>query len=326
MGVRAEIGDLKLSIVVPCYNEEEVISEFYTRATRACLATVPDGDYEIIFVNDGSKDSTPQLLRSIAEADPQVAFVDLFRNHGHQLAVSAGLQVASGERVMLIDADLQDPPELLPDFMRKMDEGYDVVYGQRMTRDGETTFKRATAKLFYRLLSRISSVAIPIDTGDFRLMTKNVADTLNDMPETHRFIRGMVAWIVGRQIALPYERAARYAGETKYNFTKMVRFALDAITGFSTAPLRIAMLMSAAAAVVAAALLIYVAVSFFFYRPAPGWTSLGIIMLVFSSVQLFCVGILGEYVGRIFMQSKQRPLIHIRSVTKGKPSEPHLRR
>lgn len=308
---------MKLSIVVPCYNEEEVIQEFYSRASKACNETIENGSYELIFVNDGSKDATPNILRSLASADPRVVFVDLFRNHGHQLAVSAGLRVARGERVMLIDADLQDPPELLGEFMRKMDEGYDVVYGQRTMREGETAFKRLSALLFYRLLGRISTVAIPVDTGDFRLMTRDVAHTLNDMPEVHRFIRGMVAWIGGRQVALKYERASRFAGETKYNFTKMARFALDAITGFSVAPLRIAMLMSAAAAFVAIALLLYIAVSFFFFQPAPGWASLGVIMLVFSSVQLFCIGVLGEYVGRIFMQSKQRPLVHIRGVMNG---------
>ncbi|MBI4921525.1 MAG: glycosyltransferase family 2 protein [Devosia nanyangense] len=317
------MGTVKLSIVAPCYNEEEVISEFYRRLSDSCLDAVPSGEFEMIFVNDGSIDSTPQILLDLTRNDERVVFVDLFRNHGHQLAVSAGLMQAQGDRVMLIDADLQDPPELLPDFMRKMNEGFDVVYGQRISREGETTFKRSSAALFYRFMSRLSSPPIPVDTGDFRLLTREVVEQLNRMPESHRFIRGMVAWIGGRQTPLQYERASRFAGETKYTLSKMVRLAFDAITGFSDAPLRLAIMMSVAATVVALSMIVYVIISFFFFEPAPGWTSLGIIMLVFSAVQLFCIGILGEYVGRIFVQAKQRPLTHVRAIIRGGTQSKH---
>ena len=322
---------LKLSVVVPCYNEEKALIAFHDRMVAACRVAAGES-YEIVFVNDGSCDRTIERLRSIVVSNPRVVVVDLFRNHGHQLAVTAGLSIVRGERVMLIDADLQDPPELLSAFMQKMDEGFDVVYGQRVSRDGETMFKLASAKLFYRILSRVSITSIPVDTGDFRLMKREVVSRLNEMPEAHRFIRGMVAWIGGRQAPIEYERASRYAGETKYTFTKMAQFGLDAITGFSTAPLRIAIFMSAASAALATALLLYVAISYLLFTPAPGWTSLVAIILIFSSVQLFCTGIVGEYVGRIFMQVKERPLTHIRSVTYGdqelgqETDEPHLRR
>jgi dolichol-phosphate mannosyltransferase len=306
----------ELSVVVPCFNEEEVIYDFHFRMSRACCELVGEDGYEIVFVNDGSTDDTPQKLEAIARSDPRVVYVDLFRNHGHQLAVSAGLQYARGARVMLIDADLQDPPELLAAFAGRMDEGYDVVYGRRASRQGETWFKKASAALFYRALAAISSVPIPPDTGDFRLMSRDVVDQLNRMPEQDRFIRGMVAWIGGRQSELLYDRAPRHAGKTKYNLAKMVALAVDATTGFSVAPLRLATIMSFVTIAVAVALAFYVILSYAYLQTAPGWASLGVILLAFSAVQLFCIGILGEYVGRTFMQSKGRPRAIVRRIVR----------
>lgn len=322
--------EIELSIVVPCFNEQDVVEDFYERMTRACRAAIPSGNYEIVFVNDGSSDGTLIKLERFAAQDRCAVVIDLFRNHGHQLAVTAGLEIARGKRVMLIDADLQDPPELLGDFMTKMDQGYDVVYGQRDVRAGESMFKKVSASAFYRVLGALSPTPIPPDTGDFRLMSRAVVDQLNGMPEAHRFIRGMVAWIGGRQAPLVYARARRHAGETKYTLAKMMRLAVDALTGFSVAPLRISIAMSAMAVITALALMVYVVISFIRYDTAPGWASLGIIMLAFSAVQLLCIGILGEYVGRNFMQSKGRPLTHIRTIIRHPQSvqdshESHLR-
>ena len=225
--------------MVPCYNEEDCLEELFRRLTDVA-AEVTGDDYEIVLVNDGSKDSTWELIKHAARSDPHIVGIDMSRNYGHQLALSAGLTYCVGERVLVIDADLQDPPELLKDMMTLMDGGYDVVYGQRRRRDGDTYFKRTSAALFYRLLARVTDVDIPIDAGDFRLMSRRALDTLLSMPEQHRFIRGMVSWIGYQQIAIPYDRQERYAGVTKYPLKKMVRFAIDAITGFSIQPLRLA--------------------------------------------------------------------------------------
>ena len=227
-----------LSVVVPCYNEEDGIRELHQRVTAACQACVGNA-YELVLVNDGSSDASWKLMCELSELDKNVVAVNLSRNHGHQLALSAGLQMCRGERVFIIDADLQDPPELLPKMMERMDDGCDVVFGQRIKSEGETAFKKASAFAFYRLLNRMVDIDIPRDTGDFRLMSRRALDILNSMPEHHRFIRGMVSWIGMRQEALPYERAARFAGETKYPLSKMIRFAIDAITGFSVRPLRL---------------------------------------------------------------------------------------
>lgn len=311
----------KISVVVPCFNEELVVEAFYVRMAAACEATVGDS-YEIIFVNDGSSDNTMAVIEELAQKSQNVVGLDLFRNHGHQLAVTAGLQFAEGERILLIDADLQDPPELLGAFVKKMDEGYDVVYGQRINRTGETLFKRVTAALFYRGLTRIADTPIPLDSGDFRLMTKEVVHLLNEMPENDRFLRGMVAWIGGRQIALQYKRAPREAGKTKYTLAKMMSLALDAITGFSVTPLRIAIYTAFVAMAVALLLAVYVIVSYFIAKTTPGWASLGVILLVFSALQLFSIGILGEYIGRSYMQAKGRPLTIVRRVVRQPVTQP----
>ena len=234
--------------------------------------------------------------------------VDLARNHGHQLAVSAGLARSRGRRVLVIDADLQDPPELLAPVMARMDEGVDVVFGRRRSRSAESPLKLGTAWLYYRLLRWLSDVEIPHDTGDFRLMSRRIVDHLNAMPEQDRFLRGMVAWLGGSQTELLYDRDPRFAGETGYSLGKMLRLAIAGFTSFSTAPLRLAGVMASAGALAAFAIAIYVVVGFLTRRTVPGWTSLALIMVFFSTVQLACLGILGAYVGRILQQVKGRPL------------------
>jgi glycosyltransferase involved in cell wall biosynthesis len=302
-----------LSVVVPCYNEEEGVLELHRRITAVCQACVGD-EYELVLVNDGSKDATWQIMRELTEKDKNVVAINLSRNHGHQLALSAGLQLCKGDRIFIIDADLQDPPELLPKMMQRMDDGCDVVYGQRIKREGETAFKKASAFAFYRLLRRLVDIDIPRDTGDFRLMSRRSVDILNSMPEHHRFIRGMVSWIGMRQEAMPYERAARFAGETKYPLSKMIRFAIDAITGFSVRPLRLASYLGFCFGIATMFLLAYVIISYLLGNTVQGWTSLAIIILALGSVQLFVAGVMGEYLGRLYTESKGRPLFVIQEV------------
>jgi dolichol-phosphate mannosyltransferase len=295
-----------LSIVAPCFNEEATLETFAARMLAA--ATAACGDFELILVNDGSRDATWARIEAAAKARQGVVGVNLARNHGHQLAVSAGLSLARGERVLVIDADLQDPPELLADMMRRMDEGFDVVYGRRRARAKESRFKLATAAVFYRLLGAIAEVDIPSDTGDFRLMSRRIVERLNAMPEQDRFLRGMVAWLGGRQTEIVYDRDPRHAGATGYTVTKMVRLAVDGLTSFSTAPLRLAGLLSALGIIIAFGLAVYAVTGFFFGHAAPGWTSLALIVVFFSTAQLICLSIFGEYLGRVYMQGKQRPL------------------
>jgi len=302
-----------LSVVVPCYNEKDGLLELHRRVSAVCHGSVGD-DYELVLVNDGSRDDTWKIMRELSEVDKHVVAVNLSRNHGHQLALSAGLHLCRGERIFILDADLQDPPELLPKMMERMDDGCDVVFGQRIKRDGETTFKKASAFAFYRLLNRIVDINIPQDTGDFRLISRRAVDILNSMPEHHRFIRGMVSWIGMRQEALPYERAARFAGETKYPLSKMIRFAIDAITGFSVRPLRMASYLGFCFGIATLLLLAYVLVHYFLGHTVEGWTSLAVIILALGSVQLFVAGVMGEYLGRLFIESKDRPLFVIQEV------------
>src|SRR6516164_4596008 len=309
----------RLSVVVPLYDEEAVIRELYRRVTTVCRTLVGDS-YELVLANDGSRDKTWAILQVLALRDDRVVAVDLSRNHGHQLALSAGLSLARGERILVIDADLQDPPELLPEMMRLMDGGADVVYGQRVERDGETWFKRASARVFYRLLLRMTDVGIPPDTGDFRLMRRPVLDALLAMPEQQRFIRGMVAWIGFRQVPLEYRRDRRFAGETKYPLRKMLTFAVDAITGFSTAPLRVSLYIATVFAIFAILLTIFVLFSWIFLGTVRGWTSIFLAMLIFSSVQLFALAVIGEYLGRVYMQTKQRPLFIVREIVSASPA------
>jgi glycosyltransferase involved in cell wall biosynthesis len=304
-----------LSVVVPCYNESEGIHELHRRVSAVCEGVVGDS-YEFVLVNDGSADGTWETMKEISARDKHVVAVDLARNHGHQLALSAGLSVCRGERIFILDADLQDPPELLQKMMVQMDDGCDVVYGQRIKREGETLFKKASAFLFYRLLNMMVDVEIPRDTGDFRLLSRRALDVLNSMPEHHRFIRGMVSWVGFRQEALPYERAARFAGETKYSLSKMVRFAVDAITSFSIKPLRIATFLGLLVSIGSILMALFVMYGFYQGKTITGWASTMAVMLFLGGVQLFVMGVVGEYLGRMFIQSKGRPLFIIRDISR----------
>ena len=306
-------GTLSVSIVAPCYNEEQGLPVFVERMTTAARAAVGDA-YELILVNDGSRDRTWACIQAMSQRYPHVRGVNLARNHGHQLAVTAGLSLVRGDRVLVIDADLQDPPELLADMMARMDEGFDVVYGRRRTRASESRFKLATASMFYRLLGSLSEVEIPTDTGDFRLMSRRIVERLNAMPEHDRFLRGMVAWLGGAQTELLYDRDARHAGETGYTLRKMAALAVNGLTGFSTAPLRIAVVLATLGMGLGLAIVLYALVGFLTGKAAPGWTSLALIMVFFGVAQLGCLAIIGAYLGRTYMQVKGRPLFMIDDV------------
>ncbi|MGF0537106.1 glycosyltransferase family 2 protein [Agrobacterium sp. ES01] len=299
---------LELSVVAPCYNEEDGLVEFCRRALAAAAAASTDGAYELVLIDDGSSDSTWSLISEQASLHPQIVGIRLMRNHGHQLAASAGLAHARGNRVLLIDADLQDPPELLLLMMPIMDGGADVVYGQRAVRRGETWFKRATASAFYRMLSWLSETDIPKDAGDFRLMSRRVVDVVLSMPERDRFLRGLVSWVGGRQVPVIYERDARFAGDSHYPLRKMLRLALDAVTSFSTKPLRIASWCGVVTAAFAMLLLAYTLWQWISGATVSGWASLMVVLTTFSAVQLLTLGILGEYLGRLVQQTKARPL------------------
>ena len=314
--VRAEQPRPRLSVVVPCYDEEAVLDETHRRLSAACVAVVGD-DYEIVYVDDGSRDATWPMLSALGARERNVVAVSLSRNFGHQLALSAGLSLARGERILMIDADLQDPPELLGDMMARMDAGADVVYGQRTQREGETAFKTGSASVFYRFLNRLTDIEIPENVGDFRLVNRAVLDALLAMPEQHRFVRGLVAWLGFRQEAFPYVRQARFAGETKYPLRKMLRLAADAITGFSIRPLRVSMLFAVIAFAIAAGIAVYAVLAWLTGATVRGWTSLTLVVSLFSGVQLLCLGIMGEYLGRMFMELKRRPLFLIREVRTG---------
>lgn len=303
----------RLSVVVPCYNEEKVLPELARRLTAVCDRAA-GGSYEVILVNDGSRDRTWSIICTMTAASPNMVAVNLSRNIGHQLALTAGLSLSRGERVLVIDADLQDPPELLPQMMAAIDGGADVVYGQRLAREGEGFFKKATAFAFYRLLSIFSEVEIPQDSGDFRLMTRQVVDALNGMPERHRFIRGMVAWLGFRQVPLQYKREPRFAGATKYPFRKMARFAADAITGFSISPLRLSSVLALLCFVLSGIVAAYVLYAWYALSVVRGWTSLLLLFLLFSGVQLLVLGVIGEYVGRAYVEAKGRPLFIVSEI------------
>lgn len=302
-----------LSVVVPCYNEEESLPELIRRLSDVCQTYAQSG-YEIVLIDDGSRDQTRTLIQEFADKRSDIVGVFLSRNHGHQLALTAGLRICRGARILILDADLQDPPELLPEMMALMDEGADVVYGKRTERKGESAFKLATAHVFYRLLNRLIDVDIPNDTGDFRLMSRRALDTLNEMPEQHRFIRGMVSWIGYRQVPIEYAREARFAGETKYPFKKMLGFAIDAIAGFSVLPLRFSIYLGFLCAIVGILFLGYTAYSYFAGITVQGWTTLMVVVLILGSGQLLVLGVIGEYLGRLYMQSKKRPLFIIEDI------------
>jgi dolichol-phosphate mannosyltransferase len=310
---------LQLSVVAASYNEEESLEELYRRTSAACCAAAGT-NYEIVLVDDGSSDQTWMRMVLLANRDQHIVAVNLSRNYGHQLALSAGLSLCRGERVLVLDADLQDPPELLAAMMARMDEGADVVYGQRVSRLGETAFKRVTASAFYRLFRRMVDIEIPLDAGDFRLMSRRTVDMLNRMPEYHRFIRGMVGWIGFRQEPIPYERAARFAGKTKYPLSKMVRFALDAITAFSIKPLRLASWLGLGSGLAGLLVVLYVLTSWIGGHAVRGWTSVMIVILMLGSSQLLVMGLIGEYLGRLYLESKNRPLFIVKEIVRGAPA------
>jgi len=305
-----------LSIVVPVFNESEVIGAFYER-TRQMVKSLDRCSYEIIFVDDGSKDDSYQKLVHFADRDPNVRIVKFSRNFGHQTAITAGLDMARGDAVVVIDADLQDPPEVIRAFMDKWEEGYDVVYGIREKREGETQIKLVTAKLFYRILKALVKIDIPVDTGDFRLMSRRAVDNFKQLREKDRFVRGLVSWVGFRQTGVYYARDKRYAGTTKYPFRKMLKFAFDGITSFSSTPLKLATWLGYLASLLG----FFYACSVFIQKAlgytVQGWATIMIGILFIGGVQLICIGIMGEYVGRIFDEIKQRPLYVVEEVYEG---------
>jgi polyisoprenyl-phosphate glycosyltransferase len=308
-------GTVSLTVVSPCFNEGSVLRQFHERVSEVCRRIVPD--FEIVLVDDGSSDDTWIVMADLASRDPHMVCVSLSRNHGHQLALTAGLHYCRGERILIIDADLQDPPELLDEMMRLADAGNDVVYGMRRTRGGESFFKKATAYLFYRVLNTLADREIPKDTGDFRLITRRVLEVLNAMPENHRFIRGMVSWAGFRQVPLMYDRHARLAGETKYTLRKMLAFGLDAVTSFSVKPLRLAFYAAVILSAGSILLLAYSVVAYFETKTVRGWTSIIAVILFFLSAQFLFLGLIGEYLGRMYLEAKRRPLFVIQDVVYG---------
>ena len=304
-----------LSVVVPCYNEAGMLPELHRRLSAICRETVRD--YELVVVNDGSTDETWSILVSLSESDANVVCVNLSRNHGHQLALTAGLALCRGERIFILDADLQDPPELLSTMMAAIDHGADVAYGQREHRDGETGFKKATAYLFYRIMNLIADQHIPEDTGDFRLITRRVLRVFSSMPESHRFIRGMIAWVGFKQVGIRYRRAPRTAGETKYTLRRMAGFALDAITSFSVKPLRLALYAGMSLCAVSLGMFIVSVWAYLAHDTVRGWTSLTSIVLLFFAAQFLFMGLIGEYLGRVYVESKRRSLFIIDTVVCG---------
>lgn len=306
-----------LSIVVPCYNEASCLDALADRLHRVA-GEVAGEDYEIILVNDGSRDGSWPRMRALSAADIRLTAIDLSRNHGHQLALTAGLDLSRGAYILIVDADLQDPPEALPSMLATMREARaDVVYGVRARRDGETAFKRWSASLFYRLLSRATETEIPLDAGDFRLMTRRALDVFLAMPEQARFVRGMVAWAGFRQVPYAYTRAQRFAGTTKYPLSKMVRFALDALTGFSSAPLKLASHAGLWLALGSVAIVGYILIGWMSGRTVPGWTSLMLVVVTLGAVQMFVLGLMGEYIGRLYSQAKGRPLYIVQEIAGG---------
>jgi len=298
VAIDTRTNETLLSIVIPCFNEEAVIGETINRLIALC-DRLNDCDVELIFVDDGSRDNTRAIIKARAQLDPRICLVGFARNFGHQIAVSAGIDATRGDAVVLIDADLQDPPEVVCEMVALWRSGYDVVYGTRTEREGESAFKKMTAKAFYRLLNRLSDVAIPFDTGDFRLMSRAIVNVL----------RGMVSWIGFRQAALPYKRTSRLAGESKYPLRKMIGFALDGILSFSTKPLQVAIGFGMLSALLALAGIIYTLVLRIFTDIwVEGWTAIMIAILFLGGGQLICLGSLGEYVGRIYNEAKGRPL------------------
>jgi dolichol-phosphate mannosyltransferase len=302
-----------ISIIVPVYNETEVINEFFRRL-KNFLSSFDSYLYEIIFIDDGSSDDSYQKIVKLADLYPNVIVVKFSRNFGHQIAITAGIDIAQGDAVVIIDADLQDPPEMIGEFIRKWKDGYDVVFGVRERRDGEGKLKLFTAALFYRVLKALTKVDIPLDTGDFRLMSKRVVAHLRNLREQDRFVRGLVSWVGFKQTGVYYAREKRHAGETKYPYSKMVKFALDGLTSFSGTPLKLATLLGYATSFLAFLYLLSVFVQKALGMTVQGWPTIMICILFLGGVQLICIGIMGEYIARIFTHTKQRPIYIVEEV------------
>jgi Glycosyltransferases involved in cell wall biogenesis len=311
---------IKYSIVVPVYNEEEVIEETYRRLTEVMESTKES--YEIIFINDGSRDRTLELADLICKKDNRIRVINFSRNFGHQIAVTAGMEYSTGQAVVIIDADLQDPPEVILKMIEKWKQGYDVVYGKRLKRKGETWFKKITAKLFYRFLHSMTTVDMPVDTGDFRLIDRKVCDTMNSLTEKNRYVRGLVSWVGYKQIAVEYVREERFAGETKYPLKKMLKLAADAIISFSYKPLKIAGFVGCLLSFFSFIYLIIIIIQRIFTNTTvPGWASIVAVILFFNGVTLMIQSVNGEYIGRIYEETKNRPLYIVRD-TIGFTDEP----
>ncbi|HEX4159040.1 MAG TPA: glycosyltransferase family 2 protein [Rhizomicrobium sp.] len=301
-----------LSVVVPVFDEEAVIDEF----NRRMLATLGGLPFpaELIYINDGSRDRTPEIIRGYLRNFENVALIDLSRNFGKEAAMTAGIDHAGGDAVAIIDADLQDPPELIPELLRVLQDGdYDVVYAQRTSRSGETYAKKTSAHLFYRVMRKLTGIDIPHDTGDFRLMNRRAVEALRRLREHHRFMKGLFAWIGFRQVALRYDRDARFAGESKFNYWRLWNFSLEGITSFTTAPLKVAAYVGLLTSVIAALYGLAIIISTLVLgNPVPGYPSLLVVVLFLGGLQLLTLGIMGEYLGRVFNESKRRPLYFVR--------------
>jgi dolichol-phosphate mannosyltransferase len=301
-----------ISVVVPCYNEQDCLDELQRRVTAVCQGI--GRGYEVVLVDDGSQDNTWSMIHGLVAVDGHFVGVKLSRNHGHQLALTAGLSVCRGERVLILDGDLQDPPELLPEMLKEIDQGADVVYGQRRRREGESHFKLWAAAMFYRFVNKLSETPIPLDTGDFRLISRRALEVLLAIPERHRFLRGMVSWIGFRQVAFPYDRDSRFAGRTKYPLRKMLRLATDAIVSSSVKPLQLTATLALVSFFLGVVILVYVLISYLTGQIVRGWTSILGGLALFSSVQLFVLSIMGMYLGRLYEQARGRPLFIVETI------------
>ena len=310
------INMIKYSVVIPAYNEEAVIETTYNRLTEVMKKS--DGEYELVFINDGSRDATADMLSQICGKDSSVRLINFSRNFGHQIAVTAGMDYAQGQAIVIIDADLQDPPEVILEMIEKWKEGYDVVYGKRKKRKGETVFKKATAAMFYRILDKLTTVEIPVDTGDFRLIDRKVCDVMKSLSEQNRYVRGLVSWVGFKQTPLEYDRHERFAGETKYPLKKMLKFAADGITSFSYKPLKLANVIGITLCALSV-LYLLIALIIGLCLPAvtmPAWALALTIALFFNGITMIMLGIMGEYIGRIYDEVKGRPLYVVKE-TKG---------
>ncbi|OIQ17374.1 glycosyltransferase family 2 protein [Lacinutrix sp. MedPE-SW] len=297
----------KLSVIIPIFNESGIIDTLYARLVAA-VTKITD-NYEFVFVNDGSKDNSINEIKAIASQDEQVFFIDFSRNFGHQIAVSAGLKNVTGDSIVIIDGDLQDPPELIPELYKAYKSGFDVVYAKRKKRDGETWLKKTTSKWFYRTLSNITNFDIPLDTGDFRLISKKVVDALNTMPEQNKFIRAQIAWLGFKDTSVEFDRDSRKIGVTGYSYSRLIKMALDGITGFSDKPLLFVSRLGLIISLLSFAIILYALIAYFFFnQQVTGWTSLIVSTMFIGGIQLISVGVIGEYIARINTDVKKRPL------------------